>query len=301
MSVRLLPPLWSMGLSLAVVPETCRKTVGFCGHHVQITGYGQQAPWLIDFLCGDLLVTEQPVVRARYDLMMSSELSLWLKGKCLYSGSSPYDLAYHLINEIIHQCIVDNNSGHAIHAAAITTKAGSVLLPGRSGSGKTTLCTWLVAKGCGYLSDELVLLGDGAAELYPFTRPLSIKRGAQAALSSIVDFNSQDVLRGDNGFMVPHRFLHHHGCAKVPSLALILFPKYREHASTELLPLSPGLGCAHLLESYVNARNLEGHGVSGLASITRTTPVYQLTYGSFEDLPKIMSQALPAVFGQLSQ
>lgn len=283
------------------LPETCRRTVGLCGHHVQITGYGERSPQLIDFLCRDLLVEGQHDIRARYDVMMSSELTLWLEGNCLYSGSSPYDLAYSLINAIIHQCVVDNDSGHAIHAAAISTAVGSVLLPGSSGSGKTTFCTWLVSKGYGYLSDELLLLGGTTGELHPLTRPLSIKLGAVAALSSFLDFNSSAVLGGSNGVMVPHRLVNPNFSSTRLPLSLILFPKYEERATPELRPLSPALGCARLLECCVNARNLQGHGIGHLAEIVRITPVYQLTYGSFEDLPNILSRTIPSVFGQLSQ
>lgn len=275
--------------------------MGFCGHHVVVDGYGEGASDFINFLCCDLVADAQSELQANYEFMLSGELSLWLEGRCLYAGTSRYDLAYSLINEIIHHCIVDNDSGHAIHAAAIATPRGAVLLPGSSGAGKSTFTTWMLSRGCNYLTDELVVLGGENGQLLPFTRPLSIKQGSFSVLESFLDCDSADSIKGSAGLMLPHRFINANFSATVPPLALILFPEYRAGATTELIQIPPGLGCARLMECYVNARNLKGHGIGGLAEITRNTPAYSLQYGSFHGLAHVLSEALPALFGELKR
>ncbi len=60
--------------------------------------------------------------------------------------------------------------------------------------------------------------------------------------------------------------------------------------------MSAALGCARLMECYVNARNIEDHGIGRLAEIMRTTPVYQLTYSSFNGLQQALRDELPAIF-----
>jgi len=284
----------------AVMNKTGSRTVGFCDQFVTINFYGEELEGLVDFLCCDLQTGPESAARARYDVMLGGSinqmLSLWLGEQCQYSGECRYELAYTLINEIIYQCIVDNAAGHAIHAAAIGSANGAVLLPGKSGFGKSTLTAWLVSKGGNYLTDELVLLSGKKKQLLPFTRPFSMKAGSSAILNSFVQYKQKDTISGVGGFMLPHRLLNPDFFPLTPALSLILFPEYREGAATELNQLSSALGCAKLMECYVNARNIEGLGIDQLADYTRNTPVFQLVYGSFDGLYEQLHESFPLLF-----
>ena len=97
-------------------------TVGFCGQYVTINTYDRNGAELVEFLCCDLMAEAHDVPRASYELLIAETepmMSLCQGERQLYRGTCKYQLAYELINEIIHQCIVDNNRGFAIHAAAI--------------------------------------------------------------------------------------------------------------------------------------------------------------------------------------
>ena len=59
----------------------------------------------------------------------------------------------------------------------------SVVIAGQTGSGKTSLAGWLVAKGFGFLSDELVVLTDKSGATASFPRPLLAKPGAQELIA----------------------------------------------------------------------------------------------------------------------
>ena len=281
------------------ISKTGSRTVGFCDQFVTINSYGSEADKLIDFLCCDLQKGIDDFTRATYDLMVSGEeptFSLWFEEKKIYAGSNRYDLAYTLINEILHHCIVDNDKGHVIHSAAIGSEQYGVLLPGKSGSGKSTFTTWLVSNGCNYLTDELVVLMDKDRRIIPFTRPFSIKTGSSKVLSSFLDIDPNEVISSGSGFMMPHRQVNSNFSESTPPLSLILFPEYNADVEPQLTKLSPALGCASLMECYVNARNIQGHGIGHLAELTRVTPIYKLTYGSFEGLQDLLSISFPQMF-----
>jgi hypothetical protein len=155
-----------------------------------------------------------------------------------------------------------------------------------------------VAKGNNYLTDELVIIDESDHRIHSFTRPLSIKSGSAPVISSFLDYKSEEVITGREGFMLPHRSVNSTFAKETPTLSLILFPEYKAGAVTELIQLSGAQGCAELLSSYVNARNIQGHGFSGVAALTRTTPCYKLKYGSFDGLYEKLHTSFSDLFIQ---
>ncbi len=278
------------------------RTVGFCGQYIQINCNGSEAADLVDFLCADLSVQENVSSRTICELIIAEkgrDMSLCRDDMQLYKGISQHGLAYALINEIIFQCIQDNSTGHALHAAAVQTEVGTVLLPGGSGSGKSTLAAWLALCGFIYLTDELVVLSKDGRHIHPFIRPVSLRQAGASALASSLNITDHKVLAGDNGFMVPRSLLNPDTPdvrPAAPRISLILFPCYRKDAVSELTQLTSGLGCSRLIACYVNARNIPNYGISRLTGITRNIPIWQLTYGSFIGLQFLLADTLPEFF-----
>jgi len=278
--------------------EQGSRTIGFCNQYITINCNGPEAISIVDFICSDLLIETDLPVCAVYDVMIVGNkpmMSLWQGEKQLYFGDCGYTLAYTLINEIIYQCLADNAAGLAIHAAAIAYHGNGILLPGKSGCGKSTLAAWLTAKGCNYLTDELVVIAEEAPHLQPFTRPISIKSGSAGVLSSLLSFDNNKVLAGADGFMLPHHLVNDNYSATEPPLSLILFPQYVADVTTEITEMTSGEACSRLIECYVNAKNFRGHGISRLAELTRQTPVYQMIYGNLNTLESI----LPDLFSDI--
>jgi len=272
--------------------------VGYSGEFVAIKWRGRESLNLIDFLCCDLDRDEEAYPREVYQLFVDRKISRYelLKGQHqLYAGDDYYELAYTLINEIIYQVIMDQKDGLAIHAAAVGTDNGAILLPGQSGFGKSTFTAWLVSRGYRYLTDELVILDTESATIAPLTRPISFKSGSFSVVGKLISFESKDIIAGPNGMMMPHRLLNQHFIKHKAPLSFILFPRYKPGAFAEITHLSGALGCARLMECYVNARNIEDHGISCLAEIIRNTPVYSLTYGSFEGLHEMLKETFPSL------
>ena len=286
------------------------KIVGFCDQYVRITYNHPAAESIIDFLCADLehapnsaRPAEQAVtLRAVCELSVSEDEHFLLRrnGEQLYQGRCPRETAYALINEIIFRCLEKNDQGLALHAAAVQVGNRGILLPGSSGAGKSTFVAWLTACGCCYLTDELVVLSEDSRRIRPFTRPLTLRPASAKALAPYMRHLKEsevfEVLRGDSGIMVPHRFLNPDFTPAEPPLSLILFPRYIADALPTLTELTPGIGCARLMECFVNARNIPGHGISGLARITGKIPIMELTYGSFSGAGGLLAEALPEFF-----
>jgi hypothetical protein len=63
----------------------------------------------------------------------------------------------------------------AVHAGALSSPRGVVLLAGRSGSGKTTLSVSLALCGLGLLSDELAVIETETGRVLPYRRSIHVR------------------------------------------------------------------------------------------------------------------------------
>ncbi len=66
-----------------------------------------------------------------------------------------------------------------VHAGVVSLHGRAIVLPGESGSGKSTLVAALIRAGATYASDEFAVL-DGAGRVYPYARPLTLRRPGRA-------------------------------------------------------------------------------------------------------------------------
>lgn len=258
----------------------------FSGLNIEIGYNNLDAKLLIDFLVKDLPPEPSIAPDTRYDVLLVGKppkISLWQEDKKLYIGNSKHSLACFLMYELIHRFIVNHKEDLAIHAAALSYKNTGILIPGKSGSGKSTLIAWLTSKGFNYLTDELIFLSRNGL-IKPLIRPISLNFDVLSSLDNIVNLDKEQILAGRGGIMVPHRFLNANHVACTPVLSKILFPKYQEGSDVELKKISSAKSCFKLIGCHVNARNIPGHGFDQLASLTKQTESWQLTYGSFEGL-----------------
>jgi hypothetical protein len=269
--------------------------VGVYETDVEITYNNQEARELIHFLFRDMKSSGAPVSSRSFDVVMAGKptrMSLWEGEKQIYFGQCQQTLAHLLVNEVIFEGIVGNHHYLALHAGAVAVGAEGILLPGKSGSGKSTLTAWLVGRGLTYLTDELLLLAaDG--RILPFTRPLSLKSPASALIVELFDLEREKLLSGPQGTMIPYRLLNNAGIETLPRLDTIIFPEFVAESGSALTKISHARCCLKLLETYVNARNLADHGFAEMAALTRGAKAYELHYGSFDDLPRLLAPLLP--------
>lgn len=103
-----------------------------------------------------------------------------------------------------------------------------------------------------------------------------------------INKNDNAIIREKGGSMIPHRLLNPNFEIKLPVVTDILFPHFTLEQQTELVEISPARSCLFLVQSLVNARNLEEHGVPDLAHIVKGCRSYTLKYSNFNDLKSII-------------
>lgn len=253
---------------------------------------------LVEILFADFEKNRCAVQReTRYQLFTvknSTTILLRQDEKHLYSGSSEYKLAYALMNDVIYHCIDHNSTQHAIHAGAVWSKDHCILLPGSSGRGKSTLTAWLVSKGYGYLTDELIFL-DNSGCVTPFPRPINFKVN-ESHISWMYhkgEFDKKKIISDENGSMIPHRFFNPAYKNQTHRVTNIVFPKYKKDAGLQFEAISPARSSLFLMESHVNAKNFANQAVSLVAAIVRNCKSYTLTYDSFDNLLSTIQTHIP--------
>jgi hypothetical protein len=124
-----------------------------------------------------------------------------------------------------------------VHAGVVGWGDRAIVIPGRSFSGKTTLVAEFVRAGASYYSDEFAVI-DRYGRVLPYPQPLQLRdphtyRQARCPVQRL----------GGTAGDVP-----------LP-IGLILFSKYKEHATWLPQKLSPGIGCLQMLNNTISARS----------------------------------------------
>ena len=166
----------------------------------------------------------------------------------------------------------------SIHAAAVATSEGAVVLPGGSGSGKTTLCARLLQRGAAYLSDDSVALdGDGRVLGYP--KALGFKSGTWEHFAD----DGLDDLDLDEGpqlvWQIPPGRLGA-SCVTSAEPAAVIVPRFEAGAALRVERLSCHTAAATLLEQ---TQNVLAFGVPGalelIGRLTAGVPSYAVVHG----------------------
>ncbi len=271
------------------------RHVNFAGQSLFIE-YPPEITDLIEFLYRDTNsdVVESASVKLSITLD-EGELALQHKEEQLYRGTDEAVLATTLIRQTIHHLIDNNCDGMALHAAALSKNGKGIVLPGRSGSGKTTLSTWLAARGFNYLTDEFVFIEENTDTIQAFTRPPNVKVRGFDALNSYFDRekHADQTVQSKHVAMIPPHLLNPLNTLETACVSLIVFPKFKRGSALKLERLTKAKAGLALMESLVNARNLNGHGFNEAARLARTVPGYSLEYGSFDQLQKDFDEILP--------
>ncbi len=121
-----------------------------------------------------------------------------------------------------------------LHAGVVEHRGRAALLVAPQESGKTTLTAGLVARGCGYLSDEVAALTAGG-DVVAYPKPLSIDPGSWDVLPALrphVDTEVQPFLRTQ--WQVPAEAIRPGATAREARPALVVLPRYVASAETRL-------------------------------------------------------------------
>lgn len=272
-----------------------KRLLSFAGRSVAISRDDEAAGGFLDLLFADLSTAAEAKPAGALRLLRAEGDSYRLGDgdTLLHSGLLDVTMAAQLFDAVIFRLLAGQDGGLALHAGAVVRDGRVLLLPGQSGSGKSTLTAWLTSRGCGYLTDELVLLpARGELQTLACTRPLCIKHGAAPIVKGLLPPGQEAALEDDQGLILPHRHLNPVFTPTTRPPGLILFPVYRPGAPLAGERLSGARASALLMTCNVNGRNLDGHGFPLVARIARTVPAIRLVYSSFHGLGELLDQLL---------
>ena len=206
----------------------------------------------------------------------------------------------------ISRTAVDASSEHLlIHAAALETANGAMLLPAPANAGKTTLTTALIRAGLGYLTDEVVALSP-ANRVLPFPRPLTLEPESLAALAAFDPAapswsSDADMRRNVRRQGNPAEWTHIPVASIRPSAMgqpsaprVVVFPRYQPGVTTRLEPVATADA---LLELATNVFNLErhgGHGLARLATLAEECSCFRLDLSELDDACRLVLTVAPA-------
>ncbi len=185
----------------------------------------------------------------------------------------------------------------SIHAAAVATPHGAVILPANSGSGKTTLCARLLQRGAGYLSDDSVAV-DKRGQLLGYPKPLGFKGSTQDLFSDVRLPGASD--GRDAVWQVSATRL---GAAIVTSAepAVVVSPRFEPGAALHLDRMSRPAGAAALLQQ---AQNLPAFGfpeaLAIIGLLVAKVPCHSAVYGDADDAAQAVLDLVRPISGSLA-
>ena len=169
----------------------------------------------------------------------------------------------------------------ALHAAAMATSAGALLLPGVSGSGKSTLAAALTAEGWDYLSDDIAILEEGRLDVIPVPLPIALKERAWPLLANRYrNLQGLPVHHRCDGqrvrYVQPPPASRSRPSGKARPVRWIVFPRFHAAASTAVRRIGQREALESLLSHGRSKRRLTAAEMQRLADWLSTVACFAM-------------------------
>lgn len=173
--------------------------------------------------------------------------------------------------------------GVTCHAGGVERDGAAVVLPADPESGKTTLTTGLVRSGFRYVTDEAVAFQPGTRMIAPYPKPLSIDPGSWHLFPELephADLGSDDYKAEQ--WQVPPSAIRPGAIAAPCRAQLVVFPKYVDGATTELVPVHRAEALVELAKNTFAFNRKSRSALEALAGVVRGVQCYRLTVGELD-------------------
>lgn len=165
-----------------------------------------------------------------------------------------------------------------VHAGAVLSKRGAILIVGASGAGKSTLTWGLVQTGLSYLSDELAPVELRSMRVHPYPHALCLKREPPAPYTL-----PPTTLRTDETLHIPVDTFATPPAAP-SAIGAILFVQYAPaHAAPAAREISAGSAAARLYTQALNPLAHADMGLPAAANIVRRVPCFELDSADLQE------------------
>ncbi len=197
----------------------------------------------------------------------------------------PLAHAFPLLEWGLNWCVSNHCHQYLIVHAAVVEKHGrALILPGAPGSGKSTLCALLTGRG-GWrlLSDELTLIDPVNGSVHANPRPVSLKNESidivrRELPGAVLSPPVTDTLKGTVSHLQPAA--DSVSRAHEPAApALVVFPRFTDGSSAELLPLPKGEAFIRMADNAFNYSILGLAGFRALAALLDQSDCYEYPNG----------------------
>lgn len=166
-----------------------------------------------------------------------------------------------------------------LHAGAVATGNGAVVLGGKYGSGKSTVIVNLYRRGWTYLSDDIIPLDPvtGSVRPFPLTPMYRVNDGEYVTEEKITDLKRIWVdLDPDTVGREPARV-----CGFV-------FPRYDLSVDAQMERLQPGEAVVELIQHCINFKYHGGEAVRGLSTLIDGRKIFRLLYSDGEAAARLV-------------
>ena len=169
-----------------------------------------------------------------------------------------------------------------LHAGALATADGALLIAGDSGAGKSTLLAALLASGLDFIADDIAPIEAGTHHVWPVPLAVSIKQGSWETISALFpELLTRPAIRFGTRIM---RYLTPPNPAADAGypLAAVIFPQYRPGAPLAIERLSSRDSLVLLGEGGSVLPDSD-RGLAAFLALWQEMPVYRATYGQLEE------------------
>lgn len=169
-----------------------------------------------------------------------------------------------------------------LHAGAVQLGGVTLALPAPMDAGKSTTVAALVARGFGYLTDEIVELTTEGGIERSYPKALSLDRSSVELLGGIAE--PFPGAAREPQWHIPASWL-----AESPDLALptevagIVFPVYSPLSPAHLQPLTPGEAAVLLAESTFRFPERSAHSLPLLSDLAERAPAFRLLIDDLDE------------------
>ncbi len=190
-----------------------------------------------------------------------------------------------IVQQINFRMLTENRRFLALHAAALKTSNGSVIIfPGSTGSGKSTLTLYLVSIGMSFLSDEAVFVTPNSYCMIPYSRAISHEKPDSLPfdISGLKKLQVGDLI----SYFRPEKedLMNYH---KVIPIRYIIFLSKGNRC--DFFPLSKKELLKELSQHVFNVRQRNIWFMETIFKITEHIQAYKLTWNKIDHLISYLS------------